>query len=299
MGGVFQAFCEHKQVNTVNVNCEKVECVIGMQNSHPNDPLYLYFPTNGVQPTTEEAGEYSGARYNGQRKDDVTDWWVRVFGGDRAVELSHGRGVQVADTAIPMGFDNANNPIHIIQVNAAGALANFEQDFWQAFRTIAADPVGRVLLYRLLIEIRRLDGPGGNGCCGDDVVLPGGYVLTDRNNCRSIEVRCSINGCSFSSIQCIINFVNNNTIQTTTLRVVGVTLTTSKEARPSDIGLFHEMLHWFHFLRNPKKQIENKSQNSTAFKYAMRCYYGPSELCLWGNINSEEIATILGSPNLN
>ena len=290
---------EQKPVNTVNVNCEKVECVVGVQSSHPNDPLYLYFPTNGVQPTTEEAGEYSGARYNGPRKDDVTDWWVRVFGGNNAVNWSKTDNQQLTNQPQeePMGFKaGTNEPIHIIRVNGD---ESFKKEFWQAFRTIAADPVGRVLLYRLLIEIRRLDGPGGNGCCGDDVVLPGGYVLTDRNNCRSIEVRCSINGCSFSSIQCIINFVNNNTIQTTTLRVVGVTLTTSKEARPSDIGLFHEMLHWFHFLRNPKKQIENKSQNSTAFKYAMRCYYGPSELCLWGNINSEEIATILGSPNLN
>lgn len=32
----------------------------------------------------------------------------------------------------------------------------------------------------------------------------------------------------------------------------------------------------------------------------MRCYYGnQSDLCAWGNINAEEIATILGSPNLN
>ena len=79
IGGVCQAYYEQKPVNTVKVNCEKVECVIGMQNSHPNDPLYLYFPTSGQQPTTEEAGEYSGARYNGPRNADVTDSVVEAI----------------------------------------------------------------------------------------------------------------------------------------------------------------------------------------------------------------------------
>ena len=67
------------------------------------------------------------------------------------------------------------------------------------------------------------------------------------------------------------------------------------------IGLFHEMLHWFHFLRNPDKLVNNLNANPENFKYTGRCYYGNiSEICIWGgNTNAEEIATILGTPNYN
>ena len=87
---------------------------------------HLYFPIDGSQPTTEEVGEYSGARYDGQRNSDVTDWWVRVFGGNMAVNASH-RGFYDRLLGVQMGFDNTNTPVHIIQVNAAGAPANFER----------------------------------------------------------------------------------------------------------------------------------------------------------------------------
>ena len=234
--------------------------------------MLLFFPTNGSQPTTEKAGEYSGARFVDQLGDDlVTDWWVRVFGGNKAVNWSRPDDQQLTNQPKeePMGFEaDTNNLTHIIQVKED---ESFKKDFWKTFRIIAADPVGRVLLYRLLIEIRRVDGPGGNGCCGDDVVLPRRYNLTNRNNCRSITVNLAIDGCSFNSLHHIINFTKDDTKETTTLKVVANTLTTSKEVRTSDIALFHEMLHWFHYLRNPKKQVDNKSQNPAAFKYAMRC----------------------------
>ena len=46
----------------------------------------LYFPRDGHQPSTSEAGEWSGARYIGGNDEAVRDWWVRVFGGNEAVE---------------------------------------------------------------------------------------------------------------------------------------------------------------------------------------------------------------------
>ena len=220
------------------------------------------------------------------------------FGGDRAVELSNGRRVPVADTAIPMGFDNANNPIHIIQVNVVGAPANFEQDFWQAFRTIAADPVGRVLLYRLLIEIRRLDNVGRNGICEGRIITRNG-----RNFCRSLFINYSNHGCSFNPVGNI-NFDTNNNIQTFTFfQNVNNFLTTQAEQRDRSIGLFHEMLHWFHFLRSSVRFTNNRNYNIQNYRYVGNCYYGNiSELYLWGlnsEIKLEEIATILGTPNYN
>lgn len=267
----------------------------------PNTNCHLYFPSNGSQPSTQEAGAWSGARYNEPDNNRVTDWWVRVFGGNRAVNLSR---VGAPDTLREqrMGFDRGGVATHIIQVNTTipGTPAGFEQQFWQTFRDIAADPVGRVLLYRLLIEIRRTDGPNGPGCCGDDVSLPQRYNLHNRNNCRSINVSYNQEGCAFNAVQQSIKFVYNNNMQTTVLTITQQGLTTISETRPSDIGLFHEMLHWLHFLRSPKKQTDNKGLAPRNFKYPMRCYYGyPSEMCAWGEIKAEEIATILGVPNLN
>ena len=71
-----------QNVNGHLVNCERV--IVPGTNCH------LYFPIDGSQPTTAEAGQYSGARFVGQHNDDlVTDWWVRVFGGNDAVNLSY------------------------------------------------------------------------------------------------------------------------------------------------------------------------------------------------------------------
>ena len=271
-----------------------------------NTNCHLYFPVDGSQPDTADAGLWSGARNTGHPNDDeITDWWVRVFGGNNAVNLSR-VGVHDALAAPQMGV-YAAGATHIIQVDNTGAPAEFERQFWQTFRMIAADPVGRVLLYRLLIEIRRKDNADRDGCCGDDA-----FVLKEeqenfyRKNALSLAVINSNEGCSFvlpteteaSKIKFslrkhqtqVLNFTNN------ILKVVA-------KDRFLDIGLFHEMIHWFHFLRDPERFANydfKKSKNS--FRYPLSCYYGNlSELhYIWQgecNADSEEIATVLGVPN--
>ena len=107
----------------------------------------------------------------------------------------------------------------------------------------------------------------------------------------------------------------DNAKTTRTLSVVPEGLTTQLTQRTTDIGLFHEMLHWFHLLRNPTRKGDNKNYNNEGFSYATRCYYGVpttaterfSDAFTWRKkatgpdsriINGEEIATILGSPDL-
>ena len=261
----------------------------------------MFFPIDGSQPRTNLTGRYSGARYNGPNNNAVTDWWVRVFGGNAAVNAIH-RGIYDRLLELQMGFDNVNNPIHIIQVNAAGAPLNFERQFWQDFRQIAADPVGRVLLYRLLIEIRRLDGPGGNGCCGDDVILPRRYNLTNRNNCRSLRIKYSNDGCCFYGRRRCIEFDTDINIQTSVLSTdaTATKVTTEEDNRDCDIALFHEMLHWLHYLRNSYRFNKLDSDDPLVFKYSLRFYYGNvNELSVWGgDVDAEEIATILGVSDL-
>ncbi len=284
----------------------------------PNAGCDLYFPSDGSQPTTQDAGAWSGARGVAPADNDaVTDWWVRVFGGDRAVELSKRCAAPERDNATQMGFKANGEPTHIIRVNTgiAGTPAGFEQQFWQTFRTIAADPVGRVLLYRLLIEIRRVDPDNRNqGCCGADVLLPMLFDIKVRNNVRSITIY-SDKKCAFCQKNSSIKFMYDNAKTTRTLSVVSKGLTTQLTQRTTDIGLFHEMLHWFHLLRNPIKKGDNKNYDNQGFSYATRCYYGvPTtatkrfrDAFTWRKkatepdsriINGEEIATILGSPDL-
>ena len=262
----------------------------------PGTTCDLFFPIDGSQPRTNLAGRYSGARFVGQPGDGlVTDWWVRVFGGDRAVDLSHGRRVPVADTAIPMGFDNANNPIHIIQVNTTpiGTPTDFEQDFWQTFKIIAEDPVGRVLLYRLLIEIRRLDNAGINGICEHGIPN-----IVDRNDLRSVEIKHTNDGFSFDGD---IEFDPNDTAINTMFfnqRTNEVYTTDDPQLDTLDIGLFHEMLHWYHSLRHLNRYNESASEEPADYRYLLRSYYGNlSELYTWGSIDDEELRTILGAPN--
>lgn len=280
----------------------------------------LSFPSDGSQPDTQDAGVWSGAQHIGQPNDDaVTDWWIRAFGGDRAVALSSTpvRSVPAIDRASRMGFGVDGRATHIIRVDTtiAGTPPDFERQFWQDFRHIAEDPVGRVLLYRLLIEIRRTDGPNGPGCCGADVLLPAIFDISIRNNYRNITIRFDAK-CAFSYNNVAIKFIHNDANETRTLTVGAGGLTTQRTSRTTDIGLFHEMLHWFHQLRNPRKMQDNKNKNSRGFSYATRCYYGDPATAMgrfqdaftWrmkstgisaNKINGEEIATILGSPDLN
>ena len=262
----------------------------------PNTNCHLYFPADGSQPDTADAGAWSGARNTGQLNDiSVTDWWARVFGGNNAVNLSRVGAPDVL--AEPrMGF-NAAGVAHIIQV-AAGVPIVFEQQFWQTFRDIASDQVGRVLLYRLLIEIRRKDDAGRDGCCGDDVLLPFGYNLNKRNVFRNIDIIHG-NAFGFSGNKRNIKFKHDDTKVSTILSVSAKSkLKIKKESRPTDIGLFHEMIHWFHQLRNPNKKQDNESKDPTSYKYAKRCYSGNSfDMKDWDN--AEKLATILGSPTLN
>ncbi|MGX8717289.1 MAG: hypothetical protein ACSW8C_04880 [bacterium] len=273
------------------VQCEDVHI--------PNTNCHLYFPIDGSQPSTQDAGAWSGARYISQLNDnEVTDWWVRVLGGNEAVRFSRDGGDPYFDPK--MGFVGKKLS-HIIKVRTEilGTPPDFKRQFWQAFREIARDPVGRVLLYRLLIEIRRRDNGTHEGCCEAGINVAD---LDDRNDCRSIRILNNRDdGFSFNSGGLIrVDFNPNNGTSVLSLNNVG-TITTEEEVRPCDVGLFHEMLHWFHFLRNPDRFDDGDNDDPNAFKYSLRCYYGDqNELGMWGgSMDSEEIANILGTPNHN
>ena len=111
-----------------------------------------------------------------------------------------------------------------------------------------------MLLYRLLLEIRRTDAES-NGCI--DATL--GKSLSPekaeaRNKLRSITIKNATKN-SFGS-DGYIKFHDSKDLKAT--NVLGLeekeNVILISESRTDDVGLFHEMLHWFHSLRDPKRK---------------------------------------------
>ena len=247
----------------------------------PANEHNIYFPIDGSQPTTAEAARYSCANINDNR---VTEWYMKMFGVipfQNTVPANN--YIKAGWTAIPAATSIVN-----INTTLAGTPRDFKKLFLRTFRTIASDPVGRVLLYRILIEIRRRCAIG-NGVCEMAFV-----ALHDRNNCRAITVNHD------PDIGLVIGQgidFHFDPVQTALLHIQHNMIFTRDMARTPDIALFHEMTHWFHYLRNPDRYNNDKTEDH--YQYLTRSYYASvSELFTWSKaINNEEIRTILGTPN--
>ena len=239
----------------------------------PNSPNSLFFPVEGIQPTTEEAGLYSGARNIEDKA--ITSWYIKIF--------------QEKFTKT----ENANNA--------------WKTSFTNAFRKIASDPVGRVLLYRLIIECTRLDITNMDkpfNCCAQDIIIPTKNIA-DRKNCCRLQISTDPKSDMAFSPRGILffNLTDTSGLNVFTKKTTQTFDTFEEETFPLDIGLFHEMLHWFHFLQHPTKFINANKKEANVFKYPFRCYYGDAtDIITWHSairIDAEEIATILGCPHYN
>jgi hypothetical protein len=242
----------------------------------------IYFPIDGHQPTTPDAAVWSCANVDANNPaSPITLWYMDAF-------FTHN-----------FGFTRLNGASPIIQIQDPRELPNFRD----IFRIIAANPVGRVLLYRLLIEIRREDA--GMGCCGDGLI-PNKSFLASRDASRRINIKyekekfafnpekeCAVIKCDLDAQEELSCLRINNGVQT---------IDTFELLAPIDIDLFHEMLHWFQFLRHPVRELKESKENckrGNEYMYLSRCYYGNiSERFTWGGkINHREMRVILGAPN--
>ncbi|MDR0942345.1 MAG: hypothetical protein LBM19_01865 [Holosporales bacterium] len=272
----------------------------------------IYFPVNGNQPKTRQAARWSCANVQpGILNSPITDWYMEMFGWVNPA----------AGAAPPMGFaplvgvpvvpgGQGTAPIITLDpatMTAPGlpapvGYASRAAAFWGSFRTMASDPVGRVRLYRLLMEIRRQDA-GNIGRCGDGI-NPGGETLFRRNQCRSIRVVYSWSGCAFvqGSREIRVDPIRRNSI-TVRINAAANTIDTATDApSPLDVGLYHEMGHWYRFLRHPVRYFQETIYSRTVPtqpQYVEVYYYGNtnSEYRTWGGIDNEEIANILGIPD--
>ncbi len=197
--------CKHIIVPGTKADERLFESALGVDPIElEKDEGNIYFPCNGVQPTTEEAAEYSCANVDNTLDSPITNWYMQMFGIQK-----------YQNEFLSLGLNLNNNPYRILDISDLSTqdpdnelpkkYASQQDAFIQNFKEIASTSVGRTLLYRILIEIRRNDGTiEQKGCVGDDVKSP--VSINERNNCRYLKIKWEPRGNSFNLSQKIINF---------------------------------------------------------------------------------------------
>lgn len=334
----------NREINKLNQNEEYIYFTINRSgtNSNSNDTeetpqkgqINIYFPTDGHQPTNQEAGIYSGAR---EQSEEVTSWYMHAFG--------------YKDQNISQGFEVNSRDIITVEDPSDSEF------FWENFRTIASDPVGRVLLYRILIEINRADikGRGTQEYIDkiwrdyfkntteykrrhaekslDDVffatrekfktitvkvINSSGFESTERSMPSfgsTPSTRGPLAGIQEGETSGILTFPRKLKMVQSLLSIPSNTsqLITAEDDYDYGIFLFHEMLHWFHELRlkeRCKRETGITDRNLEELKYSPFVFYCAKNQIEHGNVwlwinekeytkyyVAEEVRTILGVPN--
>ena len=288
---------------------------------YTNPAAHIYFPVDGRQPTTEEAVVWSCANVDNREHFPITEWYMKVFGvipidggdannNDNYIKAGWtGSQNPEAVRIISFDFENSANTSSVAEVSlycqgesssSRSSISKLEKCFLDTFRKIASTSVGRVLLYRLLIEIRRYqeDMNGTRkGAWGMD--LPSEERLDDiiekRNIYRSIKIE---SGDLSFSINCPSISIEDARLKLSILGkleekysniVLGET--------PLDVCIFHEMIHWYHWLRNAVR-FNKESDNI----YGIRLDCALLSKHYWGKVvdkndNNMEIRMLISEKN--
>lgn len=217
----------------------------------------IFFPADGLQPSTRIASALSCANVNDPA---ITNWYMQMFGCTDPVFVGVG-AVAVQNGFGPLGAVGPQAPCLIITFDATVMPAQ-QTAFWTEFQRIASDPVGRVFLYRLLIEIRRQDA-AGNGY----EALAAGSV--ERNNARSLLIQYGASADDWANspaynlgrASITVNFdpppLISPPVDTLATSAdlndppaAGTCHTTDVSPYSLVCALFHEMLHWYQQLRD-------------------------------------------------
>lgn len=246
----------------------KYNSLTNLNNTEMFHPVYIYFPVNGRQPTTLDAATWSCANIDNRKDSPITEWYMRMFGWTKSSE----------EIPLQIGFawsartSLLQSPKEIITLSDSFKTKQEDikpkKSFWNIFRQIAANPVGRVLLYRLLIEIRRKN-EHNIGCDESQSIDPSGInnPATDRNGARYIDINWGEN--SFTPHEHTIYLRTKKKSKLTTIcekaseenyRIIVL------HKRPHDVGLFHEMLHWYHYLRNKRRYTDEGTARNASVK---------------------------------
>ena len=255
----------------------------------------ILFPTDGCQMDSEEVVQLSGANLEDGL---VTKFYMAAFGL-----------IKWEGEYLEMGFDEDNLACRVFNLSSLDKQTR--RAFTTNFRKIASNSVGRTLLYRLLLEIRRTDTEG-NGRIDETIrkVLKT-RESNQRNKCRTLKV-LQLSGNSFKASRHYISFRASKDAKETNAisSEISEKVSILRCARTDDVGLFHEMLHWFHSLRDPERK-----KRETTLKHLPSSYQsdillkskeiGTDKLSMWAYENHfglskklvieiEEFRTIMG-----
>jgi len=238
--------------------------------------INIYFPADGSQPTTPEAVEYSCANIDNRESSPITEWYMKMFGvipfqntgnpandyikaGWKSFDVRNNRGndltvqlrTQIISFAATVDGTMVNDP------NIPGAQISRRALFEREFRKIASTSVGRVLLYRILIEIRRhtLNNVGRSETGIDNTE----DELRHRNRYRCLNIAWGHFGLSTNKNELTFHdiFTTSTVVGNSHTRISpcfcadnGYTKIVRERKTQHDINIFHEFVHWFHKLRD-------------------------------------------------
>jgi hypothetical protein len=258
--------------------------------------INIYFPADGSQPTTPEAVAWSCANVPDAGADDpITNWYMQMFGVIPFQNIGH----PGADDYIEAGWNNAgNNPLPIIKLGDSMNIGTNAEEFRRAFRTIASNRVGRVLLYRMLIEIRRTTMVDhGIMQIPDFAVLTkwGGQavgLLKKRWKLLNLIIQWDVkDACEINTI----NFNNNpryySAISSEPAAGEELTIVCCMQLAIPEQRLLHEFLHTFHKLRDFQRHDKEKSGYKRSDLANRDCHYG----YFWQFDNNTPYQTIISS----
>ncbi len=283
------------------------------QNVHGN----IYFPSDGRQPTTEESVEWACANIYNTEDSPITQWYMKMFG----VIPFRNEEDPGPDDFIKAGYDENNNKKRIISYDfeTMGTDEGYEvsyhvhhdtqqeetrrKSFIDNFMKIASTSVGRVLLYRILIEIRRKD-ERGNGCEENNssnlkvrnaarflnVYLGNGnsFMYPTFEKQRTIPLRNLLNQ-TYKEILKLkepakLNFSDSDKKTAIVFKNSEDSHFIDLKPRSVDIALFHELCHWYHFLRNTDRFTQ---ENSCASNYPKMLSKNEIGKILYGGLDGE------------
>lgn len=278
-------------------------CAVGVAQAM-NMEGNIYFPADGTQPTTEEAVKYSCANIDNREDSPITDWYMMMFGVIPVNQAAIGAAIAVGnpDNNVPLtpnyvqagwrtdylnmnaypqriiSFDASVDGTQVDDLSISGQQIGKRDLFIREFRKIASTSVGRVLLYRILIEIRRHNLGGNVGVFEVEDVYR--IFIQDRNQLRSILIQYGNNiQFSYDGILEISNNLVNSSVIGTSIDNNGYTNIVFGFQSGLDINLFHELGHWYHLLR---KYARSRSEmDINLLQHSIGKY-------LWNNLDGSE-----------
>ncbi len=230
---------------------------------------------NIPQPSNAVTAMHSCANINSiEELSETTIWYVAVFSG-----FANARNNYI----IPANFKGFPEEMEIkpeaiicfdrkrygfVKAHSTTCKKSFcncpsaEKCFWDAFRRVASNPVGRVLLYRILLEIARAtEAP-------DALALhPGNPVnLIARNTAKTLLIRYSRDPNDAWFDRSGIFMFSNRLSPITLLKRIhsrgnNYEICVAEDAIANTVTstIFHEFLHWFHFLRCGSRMLNYRN----------------------------------------